>query len=386
METKLMIEWTVQDILDGFVYNEYEGRGLFGMSGKLIIQPEYQRNYIYATGGKDEKVIESVLKGYPIGLIYFNRPDRNKDIYEVLDGQQRITSIGRFLTGKFCVNDRNGIPKYFAGMSEEEQNCILNTKLTIYVCNGEESEIMEWFKTINISGIPLNIQELNNAVYCGSFVTKAKSVFSNSQSSLVQKWKWYVKGDVMRQDILATALSWISNGDVCGYMSKHRYDDNINELLTYFSSVMDWTSSLFRNTRKEMTSVHWGNMYEQYHKNPYDSKELEDMVSKLYADEYVTNKKGVFEYVLSGCRKPECLNIRIFDDHAKRTAYEKQTRFAIENKTSNCPICASQGSTKIYDFKDMEADHITAWKKGGSTSIDNCQMLCKTHNKVKSDI
>ena len=79
MKTTLKIDITVKDICEGFVYNELEGKGLFGLSGKLTIQPEYQRNYIYAQdGGKREAaVIESILKGYPIGLIYFNKASEN---------------------------------------------------------------------------------------------------------------------------------------------------------------------------------------------------------------------------------------------------------------------------------------------------------------------
>ena len=196
MITELHTEWTVEDICKGFVYNELEGKGLYGMSGKLTIQPEYQRNYIYADGKKDVAVIESILKGYPIGLIYFNK---NGEQLEVLDGQQRITSLGRFVTSKFAIVD-NGVPQYFRGLSEDKKAKILNTKLLIYVCEGEESEIKEWFKTINIVGVPLNKQEILNAIYSGEFTTLAKEEFSNSQNTLVNKWSAYINGVVNRQD------------------------------------------------------------------------------------------------------------------------------------------------------------------------------------------
>ena len=243
MDTKLRIDITVEEICKGFVYNEFEGKGLFGLSGKLVIQPEYQRNYIYADGKKDVAVIDSLLKGYPLGLIYFNKVSADK--FEVLDGQQRITSIGRFLTGKFAIKDGSGIPRYFSGLPDDQKKKILETKLTIYECEGTETEIKEWFKTINIVGVPLNDQERANAVHSGPFVTLAKAEFSNSQNANIQKWSAYISGNVLRQDYLRTALEWVSHGNVDAYMSQHRYDTNINELKTYFNSVIDWVSSVF---------------------------------------------------------------------------------------------------------------------------------------------
>ena len=214
---------TVDDICKGFVYNEYEGKGLFGWSGKLVIQPEYQRNYLYSEAKMEADVIHSVLKGYPLGLIYFNKVADDK--YEVLDGQQRITSLGRFLTGKFDLIDKDGMPHSFSSLPEDKQNKIKETKLTIYICEGEESEIKEWFKTINIAGIPLNHQEVANAVYSGTFVTKAKEEFSNSHNSNIQKWSAYIKGKVSRQQYLRTALEWVAKSDedeaVDVYMGKH---------------------------------------------------------------------------------------------------------------------------------------------------------------------
>jgi uncharacterized protein with ParB-like and HNH nuclease domain len=207
MQTTLKIDITVKDICDGFVYNELEGKGLFGLSGKLTIQPEYQRNYIYASdGGKKEvAVIESVLKGYPIGLIYFNKV--SNDSLEVLDGQQRITSLGRFVTGKFAVKDDDGNEQYFDGMAKDKVAKIWETKLLIYECEGTETEIKEWFKTINIAGVPLNEQELLNAIFSGPFVTLGKEEFSNSQNANIQKWSAYVKGSADRQDFFERALA-----------------------------------------------------------------------------------------------------------------------------------------------------------------------------------
>src|SRR4030067_386654 len=218
MNTILKTNITVKDICEGFVYNELEGKGLFGLSGKLTIQPEYQRNYIYASdGGKREiAVIESILKGYPIGLIYFNQVSENN--LEVLDGQQRITSVGRFVTDKFAIKDENGMEQYFGGMAKDKQVKIWETKLLIYECEGTESEIKEWFKTINIAGVPLNEQELLNAVYSVPFVPLGKEELSNSQNANIQKWSAYIKGSASRQAFFERALDWVSKGNIDDYM------------------------------------------------------------------------------------------------------------------------------------------------------------------------
>lgn len=384
MITELHTEWTVEDICKGFVYNELEGKGLYGMSGKLTIQPEYQRNYIYADGKKDVAVIESILKGYPIGLIYFNK---NGEQLEVLDGQQRITSLGRFVTSKFAIVD-NGVPQYFRGLSEDKKAKILNTKLLIYVCEGEESEIKEWFKTINIVGVPLNKQEILNAIYSGEFTTLAKEEFSNSQNTLVNKWSAYINGVVNRQDFLACALNWVSKDNVEDYMSKHRHDNNINELKTYFNSVIDWVDGVFTDVYDEMRGLEWGRLYETYHKQPYDSQAIAKKVSELYGDDFIKNKKGIFEFVLGGCVDSKLLEVRIFDDRDKKAVYNKQTAEAKEKGISNCPLCAlgnDNNKTRIWQLKEMDADHVTAWSKGGATDISNCQMLCKSHNRAKGN-
>ncbi|HEY9122757.1 MAG TPA: DUF262 domain-containing protein, partial [Bacteroidales bacterium] len=325
MKTILKTTITVKEICDGFVYNELEGKGLFGLSGKLTIQPEYQRNYIYASdGGKKEMaVIESVLKGYPIGLIYFNKVSDSN--LEVLDGQQRITSLGRFITDKFAIKDENGSPQYFGGMAKDKQNKILETKLLIYECEGTESEIKEWFKTINIAGVPLNDQELLNAVYSGPFVTLAKAEFSNSQNANIQKWSAYVSGSANRQDFLECALDWVSKGNIGDYMSRHRFDKDINELKKYFNSVIDWASSVFTDVESEMRGLEWGRLYEAYHKKAYNPSKVSAEVQKLYADPYVKNRKGIFEYILGGSVDTKLLEVRVFDEATKKSVYTTQT-------------------------------------------------------------
>lgn len=387
MKTTLRTDITVADICHGFVYNELEGKGLFGLGGTLTIQPEYQRNYIYAeSGGKREAaVIHSLLKGYPLGLIYFNKVP--EDRFEVLDGQQRITSIGRFVTNKFPIMD-NGNPKYFNSLPADQQTLIQDSRLLIYECEGTESEIKEWFKTINIAGVPLNDQELLNAVYSGPFVTLAKSEFSNSGNANVQMWSAYIKGSVNRQAFLERALDWVSKGDIGGYMSSNRTKRNIDALKMYFNSVIDWVSSVFKDVEKEMQGLEWGRLYEQYHSKSYDPVKVSTEVKRLYSDPYVKNRRGVFEYILGGLQDSKFLDVRVFDDATKKSVYAKQTEAAEAKSLSNCPLCAvghAANKSKIWKFTEMDADHVSAWSKGGGSSAQNCQMLCVTHNRAKGN-
>lgn len=386
MITKLRTKITIKDICDGFIYNELEGKGLFGLSGKLTIQPEYQRNYIYADGKRDVAVIQSILKGYPLGLIYFNTVSNDK--FEVLDGQQRITSFGRFVTDKFAIKDENGMEQYFRGMASDKQDLILKKELLIYECEGTESEIKEWFRTINIAGVPLNNQELLNAVYSGTFVTLCKEEFSNSQNSNNEKWGAYISGSANRQDFLECALDWVSKGNIEDYMSRHRFNNNITELRNYFTSVIDWVSTNFIDVESEMRGLEWGRLYETYKKQPYSPQKVSDQVKQLYADPYVKNRKGIFEYILGGATDTKLLDVRVFDEATKKSIYTKQTSEAEKKSISNCPLCAlghDSNKSKIWKLAEMDADHVTAWSKGGATDIKNCEMLCKTHNRAKGN-
>ena len=387
MKTTLRTDLTVSNICDGFVYNELEGKGLFGLGGKLTIQPEYQRNYIYADGGgkKEQAVIHSLLKGYPLGVIYFNKLANDK--LEVLDGQQRITSIGRFVTGKFAIMDDVN-PMNFDSLPADQQAKIQGSKLLIYECEGTETEIKQWFETVNIAGVPLNDQELLNAIYSGPFVTLAKAEFSNSQNANIQKWSAYIKGSANRQDFLERALDWVSKGDIGGYMSSHRTKSNINELKSYFNGVIDWVSSVFRDVEKEMQGLEWGRLYEQYHSKSYNPAKVSSEVKRLYADPYVKHRRGVFEYILGGLQDSKLLDVRVFDEATKKSVYDKQTTAAKAKGTSNCPHCAvghAANKSKIWKFEEMDADHVSAWSKGGGTSSKNCQMLCATHNRAKGN-
>ena len=387
MKTTLHTDWTVGDVCKGFIYDKNEEKGLFGLGGKLVIQPEYQRNYIYGDGKKDVAVVESLLKGYPLGLIYFVL---NADgYYEVLDGQQRITSFARFVneSWKFPVI-RNGKTRYFSSLDQNEKDKIIKSPLTIYVCEGEPSEIQEWFETINIAGVPLVKQELRNASYHGSFVTKARAVLSNTGNANMNRWKTYIKGDPKRQAILEAAIDWVSNGDIDGYMALHRHDADITELKNHFDTVIDWIDSLFEYTGKEVCGLDWGRLYREYHINAYSKDKITTQVDALLSDSQVTDKKGVFEYILGGEKNSALLNIRVFDEKTKRIVYDAQTKAAVAKEESNCPLCAighDNNSKRIYRMNEMDADHVTAWSKGGATDASNCQMLCKTHNRAKGN-
>jgi 5-methylcytosine-specific restriction endonuclease McrA len=278
--------------------------------------------------------------------------------------------------------------QYFSGIAKDKQEKINNTKLLIYECEGTESEIKEWFKTINIAGVPLNNQELLNAVYSGPFVTLCKEEFSNSQNANIQKWSAYISGSVNRQEFLERALDWVSKGNIGDYMSRHRNDNNVNELKNYFNSVIDWVSGVFIDVESEMRGLEWGRLYETYRKNPYNPSKVSEQVKELYADPYVKNRKGVFEYILGGSTDTKLLQVRVFDEATKKSKYAQQTKEAEKKGISNCPLCAvgnNTNKTKIWKLKEMDADHVTAWSKGGATDKDNCEMLCKTHNRAKGN-
>jgi hypothetical protein len=387
MKTTLRTDWTVGDVCKGFAYDKNDGKGLFGLDGKLIIQPEYQRNYIYGDGKKDVAVVDSLLKGYPIGLMYFNL---NQDgMYEVLDGQQRITSLARFVnhSWQFAV-DVDGKPRYFDSLDQNLKDRLVNTHLTIYVCEGTPDEIQKWFETINIAGVPLVKQELRNAAYHGPFVTAARKEFSNPSNGNMSRWQTYVKGDPRRQAILETALDWASHGNIDGYMAAHRYDTDISELKDCFNTIIDWIDSVFDYTGSEMCGQDWGRLYDTYHGHAYKKSEVDERLNELMDDPQVTAKRGIIEYVLGGEQEKSLLNVRVFDKRTSHAVYRRQTDDAKRRGVSNCPLCAvgdGPNRTRIYRESEMEADHVTAWSHGGSTDEANCQMLCKTHNRAKGN-
>ena len=375
-------KYTIKELLQGFQYNEQEEKGLYGLNGNLIIQPEYQRNYIYGDDNRDVAVIDSLMKNYPLGLMYFNRNNDSK--LEVLDGQQRITSIGRFVTGKLSYNK-----KTYSGLNQEQKKQIDNYEIIVYLCEGSESEIKEWFKTINIQGVPLNNQELLNSVYSGPFISMAREKFSNSREPELQKWQTYIKGNPKRQEILQTALKWISHDEIEEYMSKHRNDKTIDDLSTRFTSIIDWMTSTFLNIYDCMKQVNWGALYDKFHNKPYDLTKLNQRIDDLMLDPDITRQSGIYEFVLDNEVNPKLLNIRKFTKTDINTCYRKQTKEAKAQGISNCPQCVKDveynHETTIWKIKEMEGDHIIPWSKGGRTELKNLKMLCKHHNRLKSN-
>jgi hypothetical protein len=295
------------------------------------------------------------------------------------------------VTGKFAIK-RDGKEQTFSSLPQEDRDKILGSKLLVYICNGTEPEIKQWFETINISGVPLNKQELLNAIYSGSFVTAAKAVFSNSGNALQQKWAAYVKGDPKRQEVLEIALNWIAASkdvSIDRYLADHRHDKGIDELKNYFTAVIDWIGSVFtRSPDKEMRGLEWGRLYEEHHNTPYNSEVIEARLTELRGDPAVHNAKGIYEFLLGGEMDAQLLDVRLFDDKVKRQAYQQQTSEAELIGKSNCPLCAvgnSINATAIWRSNQMEADHVSAWSKGGNTDLSNCEMLCITHNRAKGN-
>ncbi|MFH1528883.1 MAG: DUF262 domain-containing protein [Bacteroidota bacterium] len=352
-------EITVRELTDG--YQDNEENGVIGYGGKLDIRPPFQREFIYKDKQRDA-VINTITKEFPLNVMYWAvREDGN---FEVIDGQQRTISIAQFVEGDFAFNNR-----YFHNLQKDEQDQILNYKLMIYFCSGTDSEKLEWFKTINIAGEKLTDQELRNAVYSGSWVSDAKRYFSKNGCPAYGIGSDYLSGTPIRQDYLETTIQWISNDSIEKYMAEHQHEPNANELWLYFQSVINWAKAVFPNYRKEMKGIEWGILYNQFHNKNFDSQKLEKEISDLMQDEDVTNKKGIYTYVLT--RNEKYLNIRAFSDNQKREAYERQKG-----------ICVKCG--EHFELDEMEVDHITPWHEGGKTSTENCQLLCKEDNRRKS--
>ena len=355
------LEITVRELSEGF--EDFQENGVFGFDGKLDIRPPYQREFVYKDKQR-EAVIDTITKNYPLNVMYW--AVNGDDKFEVIDGQQRTISICQYVDGDFAFNG-----KYFHNLQNDEQERILNYKLTVYLCSGTDSEKLEWFKTINIAGEKLTDQELRNAVYSGSFVSDAKRYFSKTNCAAYAIGSDYLNGSPIRQDYLETTIKWISNDDIIYYMAKNQHNANANELWSYFQNVINWIKVVFPKYRREMKGINWGFLYNQFKNETYDFQELETRVSQLMQDEDVTKKSGIYEYVLTNNEK--FLNIRAFTDNQKREAFERQDG-----------ICSKCG--KKFEINEMEADHITPWHKGGKTSAENCQMLCIDDNRRKSGI
>lgn len=352
-------EITVRELTQN--YSDKGEEGVKGLNNKLDVRPAYQREFVYNEKQR-AAVINTIEKNYPLNVIYWS--NKGNDEYEIIDGQQRTISICQFVTGGFAYNYR-----YFHNLEKDEQEKILDYKLMVYVCTGTDSKKLEWFKTINIVGEKLTNQELRNAVYTGEWLSDAKKYFSKTKCPAYEMAKKLITGQPIRQDYLETVLSWISDNDVEEYMAKHQIDSNANELWIYFNQVITWVNTIFSDYRKEMKGLDYGEMYKEYHTVNYDTKKLSKEIEKLMLDDEVTNKKGIYMYVLS--RNEKYLNIRAFSEQQKRELYEKQKGL--------CPVCGTH-----FEMKEMEADHIVAWVDGGKTNVANGQMLCKHDNRTKS--
>lgn len=360
------LEITVLDLVTDYA-DDGEG-GVRGYYGKLDIRPPFQREFVY----KDKKrnaVIDTVLKGFPLNVMYW--ADLSNDRFEIIDGQQRTISIAQYFAGDFSV--KTGSPPralYFGNLPKDIRDQFLGYPLMIYVCNGTDSEKLAWFRIVNIAGEQLTNQELRNAVYSGSWISDAKRYFSKNNGPAHQIGRDYIKGSPRRQEYLERVIQWISQGNVEEYMGRHQNDSDAKELWEYYQGVIDWIERTFIKKRKEMKSVGWGSLHRQFKDKILDPQAIEEEVNNLYIDEEVTQKSGIYLYVLD--RNEKHLNLRSFPDHMRQIAFDKQEGL--------CAICK-----KEFDMKAMEADHIKPWSEGGKTNQENCQMLCKPCNREKSN-
>lgn len=354
-------EIAVGELADGYDEKAAEG-GVVGFGGRLDIRPAYQREFIYKDKQRDA-VIDTIQKEFPLNVMYWAvRDDGN---FEVIDGQQRTISLCQYVAGDFSFKQL-----YFHNLQDDQQNQILDYKLMIYLCDGTDSEKLEWFKTINIAGEKLFDQELRNAVYSGPWVTDAKRYFSKTGCAAYGLGSDYVSGSPIRQEFLETAIDWISGGKIEEYMAKHQHDPNASALWRYFQDVITWVQSVFTVKRvKFMKGVEWGPLYNQFKDNVYDATAIEAETAKLIADDDVERKKGIYPYILT--RDEKYLGIRQFSDSVKQKVYERQAGI--------CVKCQ-----KHFDVSEMEADHIKPWHERGKTVEENCQLLCKDDNRRKS--
>lgn len=349
---------TVGELAAGYADNAEAG--VVGYGGRLDVRPPYQREFVYKDKQRDA-VVDTVFKTYPLNVMYW--AVRLDGGFEIIDGQQRTISVCQYVNNDFSFNGR-----YFNNLQADEQEKFLNYQLTVYRCSGTDSEKLAWFRTINIAGEKLTEQELRNAVYSGSWVSAAKPIFSKSNCPAYLLGNDYLTGTPIRQDYLETVISWLNDEDVEGYMAAHQHDPNANAEWLYFQSVIAWVRATFPNYRSEMKGVQWGFLYNKHKDDKLDPAKLEAEVARLMEDEDVSNKKGIYSYLLNG--EERHLSIRAFSKNQKREAYERQKGVCVKCK-------------KTFEIGEMEADHITPWSKGGRTDAANCQLLCLDDNRRK---
>lgn len=370
-----LVHIKVRDLFNGYQDNGLDGVVAYG--GKLDVRPAYQREFVYKPE-QQQAVIDTLSKGYPLNVMYW--ADQGDGHYELIDGQQRTLSICTFLNNDFSCKGLfgNSLPQNFSSLPEDLQKKLLDYELTVYICDGAESEKLEWFKTINIAGEKLTDQELRNAVYAGSWVSDAKRYFSKTGCAAYRLGSNYLKGRAIRQDYLEEVIRWYGDRknpkqSIEECMIEHQHDPTAQDLWEYFRQVIAWVEELFPTYRKEMNGLDWGLFFNRHHQYTYDPQALEQEVSRLMADDDVTKKSGIYQYVLEkaiGNNDPSVLNIRAFTDSQKRSAYTQQGGV--------CAYCR-----KKFDYKEMEGDHITPWRLGGKTEPQNLQMLCRDCNRRK---
>lgn len=349
-------QYTIRQISEGYLNNNEEGVTAFG--GQLNVRPPYQREFVYKDKQRNA-VIETIRKGFPLNVMYWSKNDDGT--WEVLDGQQRTISFCEYVKGNYSING-----EYFHNLTDNEKDEILDYTLDIFVCEGSDKERLDWFRTINIAGEKLTEQELLNANYTGTWLASAKRRFSKTGCVAFRLGDKYLNGSPIRQEYLATALSWISNGKVEDYMAEHQHDENSDELWNYYQSVIEWVKATFTTYRKEMKGIAWGELYNKYKDANLNAEEIEGEVARLMADEDVTNKKGIYEYVLD--KEEKHLSIRTFSDRDKRTMYEKQGGID--------PVDGQH-----YELAEMQAHHIIEWVDGGKTILENCVMVSKKNHE-----
>jgi hypothetical protein len=367
---------TVGEVAENYRDNNEEG--VVGFDGKLNIRPKYQREFVY-DGKQRDAVMETIRKGFPLNVMYWAA---NEDgTYEVLDGQQRTISFCKYAAGEFSISIDNH-PMAVHNLTQPLKNQILDYELMVYVCEGNDQDKLDWFKTINISGAELSAQELRNAVYTGPWLTHAKSIFSKTNCPAYGLSSKYVNLRVNRQELLEKAIKWKSGGNIEQYMADHQHDQNANELWRYFQNVIWWVEQTFTTYRKEMKDVEWGPLYDRFKDEKLDTADLERHTFELMQDPDVTKRKGIYAYLLTGDERH--LSIRKFDDRDKRAAYERQNHKCANG--THCRTPRNDNGKHVFEIAEMEADHIKPWSKGGKTIAENCQMLCLPCNRDKSSL
>ena len=172
-------EISIREITENYIDNAENG--VTGYNGKLNIRPKYQREFVYKDKQRNA-VIETIVKGFPLNVMYWVK--NSDDAFEVLDGQQRTISFCQYVNGDFSINSRA-----FQNLTITEQQQILDYKVMVYFCEGNDKEKLDWFKIINIAGEKLTDQELRNAVYTGAWLSDAKLKFSKSNCAAYLEFK-----------------------------------------------------------------------------------------------------------------------------------------------------------------------------------------------------